>query len=148
MSNDHVESNADKGMNMEWDYEEEYYPPWLPALILFPPLAPFFWKYHVRVNKELLSLGYSHYFYQEIERCAIEKAESIEHINGMTQFGGWGYRKNLQWITGYIATNGPGIRLTYKQKNGNQTVTIIFNCQDAKKVCDILNTPILNDEVH
>lgn len=146
--NDTSTATGSSQANNEWKYKEEYRPPWLPALVLFPPLAPCFWKYHVRVSDKILSLGYSHFFCQDIERATMKKADPIEYINGFTQFGGWGYRKSvdLQWITRYIAKNGPGIRLAYKEKEKDKT--IVFNCDDAERVCRILNTPVVNAVVH
>ena len=58
-------------------YEEEYHPPFLPALILFPPIAPFFWNYHVRVTDAKLRVGYSMAFHNEIDRKLIDKAEVV-----------------------------------------------------------------------
>lgn len=121
-----------------WDYEEEYNPPFLPALILFPPLAPCFWKYHVRMNHEKLSLGYSYFFRQEIQISQVIKAEAIDHVNGLFEWGGWGYRKNLQWHTGYISKNGPAVRLTFKDEE-NKEVVIWFNCENPAKICEMIN---------
>jgi hypothetical protein len=108
-----------------------------------------------------LFVGYSWTFRREIKRQWIVKAEKIDHISGLTQWGGWGYRYRLiggggGWSMneiGYIAKNGPGIRLTYKEteeedgKQDNNKV-IVFNCEQAEKVCRMLNTPILNAVVH
>ena len=128
-------------------YEEEYRPPFLVALILLPPIAPFFWKYHCAVNDKELSVGYSHYFHQKIDRSAIVNSEVVNHINGLTQWGGWGYRLNLRGETGYITKNGTGIRLVYKTEDEKEHI-VVFNCEDAEKVSKILNTPVLNAVVH
>ena len=145
-----IANDSNDQPTQSWLYEEEYCPPFLPALILFPPIAPFFWKYHVRVSESTLSLGYSISFHNEIDRKLIQQAEVIEHINGMLQWGGWGYRLslNLAFETGYISKNGPGIRLTYKTKEGGKDHVIVFNCDDAAKVCQILNTPVISAVVH
>ena len=129
-----------------WDqYFEEYRPPFLLALIFVPPIVPFFWKYHVGVNNKAVSIGYSYYFHQEIERSHIVNAEAIEHINGL-KWGGWGYRSNLQGEKGYITKNSAGIRLVYKNKEKESVV--VFNCEEAEKVCKLLNTPVVNAVVH
>ena len=128
-------------------YEEEYTPPFLVALILFPPIAPFFWKYRVAVDNKAISVGYSYYFHQEIDRSKIVSAEEIEHISGLTEWGGWGYRLNLQGETGYITKNGTGIRLVYKKDEAKESV-MVFNCEEAEKVCKWLNTPVVNAVVH
>jgi hypothetical protein len=132
-----------------YEYDEEYHPPFLLALIVFPPAAPFFWGYHVKVSESTLSVGYSVLFRREIERKLIQKAEKIDHISGLSQWGGWGYR--LSWKldeVGYITKNGPGIRLTFKEAEDGKDKVIVFNCDDAEKVCRMLNTPVLNAVVH
>ena len=142
-------SNEDNDTSTpNWAYDEEYHPPFLPALILFPPIAPFFWNYHVRVSDSKLYLGYSVSFHNEVDRKLIQKAEIVEHINGLLQWGGWGYRKNLRFETGYITRNGPGVRLTYKTHEGGKDYVMVFNCKDPEKLCRILNTPVLNAVVH
>jgi len=138
-----TEAEAEKA----WVYEETYTPKFLPALILFPPLLPVFYKYSVNVDDKKLFVGYSHYFNLEIDRSSIVKAEAIEYINGLTQWGGWGYRKNFQWQTGYITQNGGGISLTYKDKNEKETV-VVFNAANPQKLAHILNTPVMNAVVH
>ena len=88
------------------------------------------------------------FFHNKIDRKLIQKAELVEHINGLTQWGGWGYRTNLSFETGFITKNGPGVRLTYKTKEGEKDYVMVFNCNEAEKVCAILNTPVLNAVVH
>jgi hypothetical protein len=142
-------ANQSNGSPTEtWTYEEEYHPPFLPALLIVPPFLPLFWNYHVRVSDSKLEVGYSFPFHFEIERQFIRSAEVMDHINGLTQWGGWGYRKNLAWETGLIAKNGPGIRLTFQKKEGGRDQVIVFNSNDAEKVCHLLNTPVLNAVVH
>ncbi|CAB9497978.1 expressed unknown protein [Seminavis robusta] len=133
-----------------WEYEEVYHPPFLPLLALFPPLAPFFWDYHVLVNQDSLQVGYSVGFHRSIDRKFIQKAEKLDYINGLTQWGGWGYRTSLDmnFETGYIATNGPGIGLSYKDTEEGKDKVITFNCAEADVVCRMLNTPVINAVVH
>ena len=128
-------------------YEEEYSPPFLVALILLPPIAPIFWKYRCAVDDKALSVGFSYYFHQEIDRSTIVNVEVVKHINGLTGWGGWGYRLNLRGEKGYITKNGTGIRLVYKTEDEKEHV-IVFNCEDAEKVSNILKTPALNAVVH
>lgn len=40
-------------------YQEEFFPPFLPVLVLVPVLLPVFWRYHVDVTEESLDFGYS-----------------------------------------------------------------------------------------
>jgi hypothetical protein len=42
-------------------YFEQYRPPWLPAIILFPIILPLFWYYHVRVTETHVSFGYNNF---------------------------------------------------------------------------------------
>lgn len=120
-------------------YFEEFISPFAPALIIIPPILPIFWKYHVRVDDTVLDIGYSYIFHVTLDRRTdIERAQPIEHINGLTQWGGWGYRFNLKGHKGYIVKNGPGVQVTLKDGN-----VIVFNCAEPDKVCQILNEPIV-----
>ena len=144
-----MDANTANENQTVFEYEEEYHPPFLPVLILFPPAAPFFWGYHVKVSDTTLSVGYSMSFRRDIERSLIQKAEIIDHISGLTEWGGWGYR--ISWKLdqiGYIPKNGPGIRLTFQETDGGNSKVIVFNCEQAEKVCRMLNTPVLNAVVH
>lgn len=90
-------------------------------------------------------MGYS-YAYSQIDRNDILCATPIEHVNGLTQWGGWGIRYNLKWEMGYIAKNGQAIRIEVKKKkeNGDDDATTskkvyVFNCEEAERVCSILS---------
>lgn len=118
-----------------WDYEEEYTPPYVYVVaVLCPLVLPFFYKYHVQVDSKQLCVGYSYYFHEEIDLCSIKKVEVMDHINGLTQFGGWGYRLTLRGESGYIARNGPGLRVAFENNNNSRERTIVFNCQDPEAV--------------
>jgi len=126
-------------------YDEEYHPPFLIALVLCPPVAPFFWKYHVRVTDTHLEFGYSsRLVHDKVDRTRIINVEVIDYIDGLFDFGGWGYRKNLQWETGYIPKNGSGLKLTYKRppkKNGQVSedpMVSYFLCDNPQEVYDLL----------
>ena len=118
-------------------YYEEYHPPFLPVLAILPFLLPFFWTYSVRVFDAQLDFGYSSGLtHKNMDRSLVLSAEPIDHVNGLSQWGGWGIRKNLQWETGYIASNGPAVRIKTKDKGR----TYVFNCKDPQRVCQILNS--------
>jgi hypothetical protein len=145
-------------------YSESYPPPFWPALILVFPLAPLFWMYHVKLvtttttttkgddnngndndekdgktaAKLLLSFGYNAPIVtQTIETSHIDSVEKVEHISGFWQWGGWGIRKNLQWETGYISKNGPGIKVILKKEKGGSV--FVFNCDNPDQLCQLLS---------
>ena len=140
-------------------YNEEYMPPFAPVLVIVFPLMPFFWKYHVRVvksstdnnndvnikatssNSTSLSFGYSSWLSSNTFNLdEIDTVQPISHINGLTEYGGWGIKMKLGnfGTTGYIAKNGPGIKLTATNKKG-KTKKYVFNCDNPQKVCDLIN---------
>jgi len=88
-------------------------------------------------------MGYSH-AYSEIDRNDIVGAAHIEHVNGLTQWGGWGIRYNLRGEMGYIVRNGPAVRIEIRKGKENEgedcsRKVYVFNCEDAERVCEILN---------
>lgn len=118
-------------------YYEESHPPFLPGLAILPFLLPFFWTYSVQVSGAQVDFGYSSGLtHKRMDRSLVLSAEPIGHVNGFSQWGGWGIRKNLRWETGYIASNGPAVRVKTKDKGG----TYVFNCKDPQLVCQILNS--------
>ena len=133
-------------------YEEEYATPFLPVLALFPPALPFFWRYHVRITAESLSFGYNTGLTcKTTNRGDIVQATPVPHVRGLLEWGGWGIRLNLRGETGYIAKNGPAVRVVL-QKNrhsdeeavssaeeNSKTSVYVFNCEDPSTVCDLLN---------
>jgi len=126
-------------------YHEEYAPPWRPLLVLVFPILPIFWTYRVTITETKLTFGYSH-AYSEIERTDILSVETVDHVNGLADWGGWGIRYNLKWEMGYIAKNGSVVRMEVKQGDdnddvvdGNNTKIYVFNCDEAARVCSILN---------
>jgi hypothetical protein len=117
-------------------YHEEFFPPFLPVLVLVPFLLPVFWKYHVDVSEDFLDFGYS-MVRKSVALSQIQSATPIPDINGLTQWGGWGIRYNLAGEIGYIVTNGPGVRI--RVSNGEQKEQVyVFNCKDPDKICSLL----------
>ena len=98
-------------------------------------------KYHVTVTANELSFGFSSGCMQNsIDRANILEAEVIEHVNGICEWGGYGIRKQLpSWDTGYIARNGPAVRIRIKKENGTET-NYTFSCHDPETVVRILTT--------
>uniref|UniRef100_A0A7R9WSE5 Uncharacterized protein n=1 Tax=Craspedostauros australis TaxID=1486917 RepID=A0A7R9WSE5_9STRA len=125
-------------------YEESYTPPFLPVLIIAFPIMPFFWKYQVKVTDKKLCFGYSMSLSQkEMDRSDIQSVEVVENIDGLLEWTGWGIRKNLKWETGYIAKNGPGLKVACRRNsasNGSDSKTdiYVFNCDEPAEVCEIL----------
>ena len=123
-------------------YYEEYKPPFMPLLVLVFPLLPLFWKYHVRVTADELQFGYSSSLSRKtVARTDVVRAEPIQRVNGLTQYGGWGIklRLNFSGELGYIAKNGPAVRVILRTACGTKTKTYVFNCAEPQKVCDLLN---------
>ena len=130
-------------------YHEQFAPPWRALLVIVFPIVPIFWNYRVAITKQKLTIGYS-YCYSDIERNDILTATPIAHVNGLTEWGGWGLRYNLKWETGYIVKNGPAVRIEVRSggSDGNgdadenasmKKKIYVFNTDEAEKVCDILN---------
>ena len=130
-------------------YHEQFAPPWRILLAVVFPIAPIFWNYRVDITKETLTVGYS-YCYSNIDRNDVISATSIDHVNGLKEWGGWGLRYNLRkWETGYIAKNGSAVRIEVRKKDSSgdsatddDTANVkvyVFNTDKPKKVCDILN---------
>lgn len=146
-------------------YREKSAPCFLWTLVLAPCLCPMVWyvcllsvgeclsvynlislipsnrKYHVTITENELSIGYSSGCMQvSFDRSCILEAEEIPHINGLCEWGGYGIRKQLpSWDTGYIARNGPGVRVRVKRVNGKET-NYFFSCHDPAEVVRILTT--------
>lgn len=115
-------------------YREEWKPPFLPVLVLVPFLLPMFWNFSVSVTSTHLVFGYSWGLTQaSISRETIVDAQVVKEIHGWYQWGGWGIRKNLDWETGYIAKNGPGVKVTTADAG-----VYVFNCNEPDLVCQIL----------
>lgn len=117
-------------------YHEEYHPPFLPALAILPFLLPLFWRYSVTVDSDQVVFGYSSGLTRKcIDRSNILSAEPIDHVNGLLQWGGWGIRMKLTFdATGYIAKNGPAVRIKTRDAE-----TYVFNCKDPQLVCDLVS---------
>lgn len=97
-------------------------------------------QYFVTLTGDALSFGYSAKCGQmTVDRSQIRSAEAIEHINGLCEWGGYGIRKQLpSWETGYIAGNGPGVRITFLDLDTKKEKAYTFSCKDPEKVVDIL----------
>jgi hypothetical protein len=118
-------------------YTETYYP-------------PFFFPYTVTVTKHQISFGYYFWvFTKTIHRSvtSIVNAQCIDDVKGFREWGGWGIRFRRydgHWETGYIAKNGPAVKLTLlhdHNSNNNQDANesyYVFTCSNPQKVCDIL----------
>jgi hypothetical protein len=69
-----------------------------------------------------------------VNRSDIVSVEVVDHINGIMDWGGYGIRKQLpSWDTGYIARNGPGVRMVMKH-----SISYTFSCRDPNEVVSIL----------
>lgn len=122
-------------------YHEEYCPPFLPVLVIVPFLFPVFWTYSVDVTSENIAFGYSwNMARKSVERSKVSSATVVPHINGLTQWGGWGIRLSLAGQTGYIAKNGAGVRVAILDEKKNKESIYVFNCEDPDKVCELLNS--------
>jgi hypothetical protein len=75
-----------------------------------------------------------------VNRSDIVCVEVVESINGFMDWGGYGIRKQLpSWDTGYIARNGPGVRIVMKHPTiSNKEVSYTFSCRDPNEVANIL----------
>eukprot|EP00977_Amphora_coffeiformis_P006448 scaffold1378_cov160-Amphora_coffeaeformis.AAC.4 len=66
--------------------------------------------------------------------------EAIPHIKGVIDWGGYGIRKKLStWETGYIARNGPGIRMRFLDSDGKEKY-VTFSCFDPEKLVTLLDS--------
>lgn len=122
-------------------YFEEYAPPWRPLLVLVLPLLPVFWTYRVDVAETTLAFGYS-YAHFECDRADVASAEAVERVDGLTQWGGWGIRYNFRGETGYVAKNGPAVRVGVRRERGGGNDVrsyYVFSCDRPAEVCRILN---------
>ena len=129
-------------------YHEQFAPPWRILLAVVFPIAPIFWNYRVDITKQTLTMGYS-YCYSDIDRNDILSATPIDHVYGLKEWGGWGLRYNLKWETGYIVKNGSAVRIEVRKKassgdgaaddDDTNVKVYVFNTDEPKKVCDILN---------
>ena len=127
-------------------YHEEYKPTWLIALALLPPILPLFWKYHVHVDDDKLSFGYSTSWTSKTVSRNTENEIVSEpfDIHPIKQWGGWGIRLRLgSPQTGYIASGGSGVLIKINHTNPTNGVSeeshYVFSCQDPETVCEILN---------
>ena len=86
-----------------------------------------------------LSFGFSSGCMQNtFAREDILEAEEVEHIHGFFDWGGYGIRKQLpSWDTGYIARNGPGVKIKVKKSNGKEAC-YTFSCHDPAAVVNLL----------
>lgn len=122
-------------------YHEQYHPPFLPVLAIVPFFLPAFWNYSVDVTDENLSFGYSwNLTRKSVDRSMISSAIPVKHINGLTQWGGWGIRLNFSGETGYVSTNGSGVRISIHNGKKRKDSVYVFNCEDPDKVCVLLNS--------
>lgn len=118
-------------------YQECRHPIWSPLLLLIPPILPLFWTYRVEYNGDELLFGYNtSYCSKKIKKEHIGGIESC-NINGLSDWGGWGIRMSLtQAGWGYIAENGPGIKVFDRENNKYYT----FSCQNPQQLIEALNS--------
>lgn len=96
----------------------------------------------MRITKEEVQFGYRYWLTSvTTKRSSIRKAEPIAHVNGLTGWGGWGIRTNLSGETGYIAKNGPAVRVTLLRGDDeiSSEKVYVFNCEEPERVSRILN---------
>jgi len=73
-----------------------------------------------------------------VDRKDILEAEEIAHVNGFLDWGGYGIRKQLpSWDTGYVARNGPAVRIKIKKSNGTEA-NYTFSCHEPATVVNLL----------
>lgn len=120
-------------------YYEKNSPCFLWTLVLAPCLMPVVWKYSVALTDTELSFGYSSGCMNvSFDRSSILEAEEINNINGFCDWGGYGIRKQLpSFDTGYIARNGPAVRIRVKRANGSET-NYTFSCHDPEELVRLL----------
>jgi len=96
----------------------------------------------VTVTAHELSFGYSSGCMQNsVDRSQILEAEVIKHVNGFLDWGGYGIRKQLpSWDTGYIARNGPAVRIKIKDAKSGKEKNYTFSCRDPEQVVSILTS--------
>jgi hypothetical protein len=77
-----------------------------------------------------------------VNRTDIISVEIVDHINGFMDWGGYGIRKQLpSWDTGYIARNGPGVRIVIKHPTtSNKELSYTFSCHNPNDVANILTS--------
>lgn len=112
----------------------------------------FFFPYSVTVTKTHISFGYYFWLFTKTVDLSSSstvikiKAEPIEHVNGLREWGGWGIRLRRHdghWETGYIAKNGKAVHIivvTEQQGDAEPSSSYYaFNCSNPQKVCDLIN---------
>ncbi len=92
----------------------------------------------MRLSDDTISFGYSCDCGQRtIDLANVKTAEVVEHINGLCEWGGYGIRWQLPSMeVGYIARNGPGVRLTFMENGKEKAAT--FSCFDHEKLVSML----------
>jgi hypothetical protein len=76
-----------------------------------------------------------------IDRAQILEAEEIEYVNGLCEWGGYGIRKQIpSWDTGYIARDGPAVRIRIQRSTNGKEANYIFSCHDPTEVVRFLTT--------
>ena len=91
-------------------------------------------SYRVKLMSDSLQFGYS----TALTRVTLSLDEILEaevtRVSGLSQWGGWGIRYNGV-ETGYIASNGPALRITRVYMNPHHTNHVyVFSCHDAEAV--------------
>lgn len=95
-------------------------------------------SYKVKLTGEELCFGYSSSLTRETVGTEQIVAAEITHASGLSQWGGWGIRYSRH-ATGYIASNGPALKITVMKMNPHTTSRqYVFSCDDADALLTML----------
>ena len=76
-----------------------------------------------------------------LDRSRILEAEEINHVNGFLDWGGYGIRKQLpSWDTGYMARNGPAVKIKVRRASDDKETCYTFSCRDPAEVVKLLTS--------
>ena len=134
-------------------YKEEYKPWFLPLIVLFVPLLPLFWKYHVTITKEELSFGYSSACTSKrVKHRQTAIKEAIPLFDQKWSGFGIHYRPDSThsfcgpWERLYICNNGGAVKMIIRNNKEEddeaKDVTFYFSTNDPQKVSNILNEAV------
>eukprot|EP00296_Roombia_truncata_P009071 JP447621.1.p1 GENE.JP447621.1~~JP447621.1.p1 ORF type:complete len:133 (+),score=0.39 JP447621.1:29-400(+) len=117
-------------------FEECWTPKWVAALVILPPMIPFFARYSVWLEDGVLRFGYvSSLCSKSVKLSEIESVDISPSCSPIFEWGGWGIRMSLSGHVGYIASSGPVVNLSLK---GNKKYT--FSCNDASTLVELIQS--------
>jgi hypothetical protein len=95
----------------------------------------------VTLTRNELSFGYSSGCMQtSFDRSTILEAEEVDHVNGFMQWGGYGIRYQFpHFDVGYIARNGPAVKIKVKLAGGKERYYTL-SCHDPAELVRLLTT--------